>query len=85
MEDRIPVRNAKILAYIATLMLRTLKPLREDLIAAGLQRRADVLPSAPTHPKQDPAEEGDDEDQREDDDNIEDYDASRNEEAQART
>jgi hypothetical protein len=45
MEDRIPVRNAKILAYIATLMLRTLKPLHEDLIAAGWQPPSDISPT----------------------------------------
>jgi hypothetical protein len=46
-EDRIPVRNARILAYIATLMLRTLKPLREELIASGWQPPSDAsqLPS----------------------------------------
>ena len=34
-QNRIPVRNAAVLAYIAQLLLQTLRPLRNEIIEAG--------------------------------------------------
>ncbi len=42
-EDRIPIRNAAVLAAIAQLMLRTLHPLRNELIDAGGAHGLDVI------------------------------------------
>lgn len=42
-EDRIPIRNAAVLAYIAQLMLRTLKPLRHEIIESGGQHGMDAI------------------------------------------
>jgi hypothetical protein len=42
-EDRIPIRNAAALAAIAQLMLRTLQPLRKELLQAGGQHGLDAI------------------------------------------
>ncbi|MFZ0820588.1 MAG: hypothetical protein WAM91_11005 [Candidatus Acidiferrales bacterium] len=42
-EDRIPIRNAAVLAAIAQLMLRTLQPLRKELLEAGGQHGLDAI------------------------------------------
>ena len=42
-QNRIPVRNAMVLAYIAQLMLRTLHPLRNELIETGGANGLDVI------------------------------------------
>jgi hypothetical protein len=42
-EDRIPIRNAAVLAAIAQLMLRTLQPLRKEFLEAGGQHGLDAI------------------------------------------
>jgi hypothetical protein len=65
-ENRIPVRNAAVLAYIGQLLLQTLRPLRSEAIETGGQGRMDAilndavirlgdeLPKAPFGPDQTP-------------------------------
>lgn len=42
-ENRIPVRNAAVLAYISQLLLQTLHPLRSEALETGGQGRMDAI------------------------------------------